>query len=471
MERIVHRITVFNPTDSNDGTLLHVNSTNVVINPTSDDFSIKHKLTIPTTWANLNKTFPLIDKLRIQSRTPGAGSHPVFNYDFTPGNNIYITPKPIGQESIADFYSQALEMISYLLNIEVDQGNWTTSHKSLYFHSSKPGVLNESLLGFLDYEIPAIPNAWDLNYVWNKGLVIKQLDTLPKAPLSISWSEKVKKEIGLFMADGISTPDDIVLSGIRVVLDDDKEPENVFKTMFHVKPRHRYLKDVVASSEVEKNGLHPIISTSMSPEISLPLDDDVEDCKFYYYISLDKSLIFDRYQSTPINASVAAAYGNFDLELPEYKVDQWGSEVLFEYEQLPSEKIDFTLHSRYQTPDNKTVSTIVKNPLPQLFLGCNVKEANLLATSPFDSKLDIGGTYESLFTGDSVFYHLEHDAASKVELEIPHGTGDAEQIISLTAIGIAIGVLLISIQFLRIILKRFPVDYSDVQADEVKKNE
>lgn len=474
MEQIIHRITVFNPTASNDGTLQHVNSTNLVINPTTDDFTVEHKLVIPTSWADLSRTFPLIDKLRIQSKLPEAESHPVFNYEFTRGVNIYVAPKPMGEEAIPEFYQQAQEMIRYLLNIEVEQGNWTISRNSLYYYSSKPGILNESLLGFLDYEIPDAPKAWDLGFEWQTGLVLKQLDTIPQAPLSISLNAKVKKEIGLFMSDKISSPDDIVLSGIRVVLEDDQEPENVFKTMFHIKPRHRYLKELIASSNVEANGLHPIISTSISPQLStFPLDEDVEDCKLYYYIGLDKSLIFDRYQSTPINATVAAAYGNFDLELPEYKVDQWGSEVLFEYssEHLPLDKIDFTLHSRYQSPDNTTISSVVKNPLPQLFLGCNVKESNLLETSPFDNKMEFGGNYESLFTNNTVFYHIEHDSASNVELEIPHGSADAEQVISMTAIGIAIGILLILVQFLRVVLKRFPVDYSDVQADETKKNE
>ena len=42
----------------------------------------------------------------------------------------------------------------------------------------------------------------------------------------------------------------------------------------------------------------------------MPTDFDVEECKFYYYLNLNKSLIFDQFQNIPIGSQLIINNGN-----------------------------------------------------------------------------------------------------------------------------------------------------------------
>lgn len=112
--------------------------------------------------------------------------------------------------------------------------------------------------------------------------------------------------------------------------------------MFHLKPRHRYLPGSISSSIIPQ-GLHPILATTISTENGLTstinyeivgIDADVEACNSYYYLNLNKSLIFDKYQNIPLNSTLLINNGVSNLELPEYKISQWGSELLFEIKKM-----------------------------------------------------------------------------------------------------------------------------------------
>ena len=132
------------------------------------------------------------------------------------------------------------------------------------------------------------------------------------------------------------------------------------------------------------------------------------------------------------------------MELPEYKISEWGNEVLLEFDNITNE-VNLTLHSRYQLPENaneKTDTTIINTP-PTIFIGCNVKEGNLLGKSPFDTKSNIGGNYEVYFTEDTVFYHLLDQSKDTLTIDIPHGVTTFDRINSITILGLLIGILFI----------------------------
>ena len=83
-------------------------------------------------------------------------------------------------------------------------------------------------------------------------------------------------------------------------------------------------------------------------------------------MNLNKSLIFDQFQNIPIGSQLIINNGNKNLELPEYKINQWGNELLFEFEfdndnDIPHH-INLTVHSRYQLPQNN------HSPIPKLVM-------------------------------------------------------------------------------------------------------
>ena len=305
------------------------------------------------------------------------------------------------------------------------------------------------------------------DYIYNQDkIIIRELLT-NVSEIEFNLELGIYKEIGLFLIDDkISTNDDLNLSGIRVILDEDSntnnKEESIHKTMFHIKPRHRSFDDstTITTTKIIPQGLHPILSTELNTTtIVMPTDFDVEECKFYYYLNLNKSLIFDQFQNIPIGSQLIINNGNKNLELPEYKINQWGNELLFEFEfdndnDIPHH-INLTVHSRYQLPQNNhshsQISNVL-NSLPNIFMGCNVKEGNLLDKSPFDTKRDvkIGGNYEIYFTEDTVFYHLQNSdnsgnsgSSTLLEINIPHGKTTFDRVNNITSLGLLIGVLMI----------------------------
>ena len=153
-------------------------------------------------------------------------------------------------------------MMSNLFDISRD--GWINSLDTLFYH--EPSTGSESFIEYvrkltgneLNVNLEVLPN---IEYVYDGEKVVLKLNGKSLANTTITKNSKFNKEIGLFLIEkGISSEDDIVLSGLRVILngDDDKNEEYLQKTLFHVKRRQRQSTGTY-SSQVEENGMHPFL--------------------------------------------------------------------------------------------------------------------------------------------------------------------------------------------------------------------
>ncbi|CAI5760673.1 unnamed protein product [Candida verbasci] len=436
------RITIYNPNSNNNDIIKKLDKKNLelALNEGQLPFIIENKYTIPNPSLKLDK----IAKFRIHSVFNNI-PNPLFPFNQAHGISIYMSPTKLSsQADIDEFYTESNLLIEELLGIKTTSKNWINSVNSIFYYDSTPKDLkfNYKLFG----NVPSSSNSnFDLLFDGEK-LTLRQL--FNSIDLQFNKDSSDYKEIGVFAIDeSISdTKDDLVLNGFRVIFDplsDETENEGMLhKTMFHIKPRHRYLNKSIEST-IKPNGLHPILSTKLQE--SKIIESDIKECKLYYYINLNKSLIFDPFQSIPQGANLTLNNGEKNLELPEYKINNWGNEILFEFENYNKTEIDFTLHSRYQLPNNETTSTEVFQSHPKVFIGCNVDEFELLSKSPFDTKGSIGGNYENYFTNDTVFYHFEKSSSDNLKIDIPHGTSNFENVNFITTVSIIFGIVIIVI--------------------------
>lgn len=449
---IRQRTTIFNPTESNDGIIEAVDSSHLQLS--SIDYQCEDKFILQT------PKFKYIDKLRIQLNQ--FHSELILFSKYQAGLNIYCKPK-IGDEGFnqEEFFNELNQMMTNLFDIPRD--GWINSLDTLFYH--EPSTGSESFIEYvrkltgneLNVNLEVLPN---IEYVYDGEKVVLKLNGKSLANTTITKNSKFNKEIGLFLIEkGISSEDDIVLSGLRVILngDDDKNEEYLQKTLFHVKRRQRQSRGTY-SSQVKENGMHPFLKTDIHSDI--PNDEDLIQCKLYYYLDLNKSFFVDKYQ-LPKEFTSYVNFGNTDLELPEYKINEWGSEILMEIEN--NQQISLPLHSRYQLPNNESSIRVTGINDPLIFYGCDVKDSYLLESSPFDNRLDIGGNYERFFTDNTVFYHLlSHE--NQLQINIPRGNELIKKINFVTNLVFIAGVVLIFYKIVQGIFKRNP-------SAETKKNE
>lgn len=376
-----------------------------------------------------------------------------FAYDYQIGLHIYIVPEAVPEvDERHNFYTQVNTLLHDLFGLELEEKDWILSLNSLYFHT---GDYLEPRGEFAD----KLPKIWDvLDYSISEGkAVLKSLQAVLTELEVDAGDLGYYKEVGIFGVEELTTRDDLVLSGARVVFNDEEtsgeEDKFVHRTLFHVKPRHRQLKNVPI--EYKPNGLHPVISLMESPK--RPEDDDLRRCKLYYYLALKKDVFFDRYQ-IPDSLTPIIMYGTNDLELPAYLVAGWGNEILMEVSSNAEYPIDLTLHSRYELPRNDSTYTDVEINKPLLFYGCETgSDSFLLKNSPFNNKATIGGSYEKFFTEDTVFYRVLEPEA--VTITIPNAHGNANWVNLVTFLSVLLGVFLIVSRVVR------------RQVDTTKKNQ
>ncbi|KAI5956813.1 PBN1 [Candida jiufengensis] len=483
---IKQRSTIINYALNHDDVIKHLNQTTLILKSASSDkpLLVENKFTIP-----FNKKLQHINQLRIQSKFNEESNNlnesinEFFPFEFTSGINIYVEPRnKINNDDNVEFFKELKEITHEFIGLEIGEEQWVNHVDSLYYYDLSPSILRlESPGGNKEYWYDN--KTFDLIYknnVKENQITLRQIFTSNELDYNLKLTEY--KEIGIFLKDSkVSTSkDDLVLSGLRVILDGQSETtkdgeesdKNMYKTMFHFKPRHRYLTEGEYKTNLINNGLHPIFNTQISlPELeedeekkSFIIDDDVINCNSFIYLNLNKSLIFDKYQNVPINTTLLISSGFQDLELPEYKIDQWGRELLFKLDDDFKNQKDFnlTLHSRYQLPQNNNTLqnsyTNIINSKPKYFIACKIKDSEMLSKSPFDTTRhsSIGNNYENYFAKDTVFYHpRELNAEKNLQVSIPHGITTFNRINSITTITLIIGILIILTSVVKYLFKSF----------------
>ncbi|CCK69144.1 Pbn1p KNAG_0C00310 [Huiozyma naganishii CBS 8797] len=195
-------------------------------------------------------------------------------------------------------------------------------------------------------------------------------------------------ELGLFYVDSQDSVD-INLSGIRCGWTSDAKVERCLKTTLFYNPAYIYNSTNGTSpiSLQEPVGLHPKV------QIDLTSYEPVDKCEYYVFLQLPVEIFVDKFQSDPM-----FVFGEHDLELPAYKLEDksWGSETL--YSLKPGELNEITLHSRYVAPAS-IASYANASFTPEVFRACDT-DSDTVVQNPFYTK---GLGLESFFTPNTNF--------------------------------------------------------------------
>lgn len=427
-----HRVT-FVHSQEGDNVVKSINATRIELGP-STVAAREDRLTFTT------QEYSHIKSLRVQVVKPFKATDVTrpFSYLYQQGLHIYAEPQVVRDANEREkFFSQVTEAVQEVFGIVIDSKSMILSLNSFYYHTPETPDLPEITAKWSH----KAGSSWDaLDYFHSEGSAV--LKTLEAALSRLVVSEDIDyTEIGVFGLEKHSSIDDVILTGVRAILNDEDASSDtkdfVHKTLFHVKPRHRTMGSLV-DAQYKANGLHPIFSFVQAPET--PQDDDVANCKLYCYLTLNNEVFVDRYQ-IPDSMNILASYGPNNLELPSYAVQGWGNEVLMELSDA-TYPVDLTLHSRYQLPSSISPHTHVVIDKPYLFFGCEAgSDAFLLKNSPFDNMHKIGGSFEKFFTDDTVFYQA--GLRGVAEVIIPNAAGAPIYANAVTSVAILLGLWMV----------------------------
>nr|Q751U2.3 RecName: Full=Protein PBN1 [Eremothecium gossypii ATCC 10895] len=240
-------------------------------------------------------------------------------------------------------------------------------------------------------------------------------------------TDEAKVETGVFYPE-ISDGADVSLSGFRCtwLRDGSGRTDTCQKTLLMYKPAHVHMPEPAVGIElVQPVTLHPVIEVDLSS-----VSASGPACAHHVFLQLPAQLFVDKFQQPP-----ELLFGEDDLELPEYKVEAWGSEVIYALE--PGRVNRVQLHSRYARPGPGRRYEVV--PLrPYVFEACDTGSADI-AENPFYSK---GMGFEAYFTADTVFKHRN---STRLNIPVPRGnSNDFPSIQYVTVLSILFSVLYIS---------------------------
>lgn len=470
---IRQRSTIYNTGSSHDGVIQDASANSLKLN--TSNFLGEDKIVQKST------PFRFIDKIRVQWFSFDNKDF-LFN-KYSRGLSVYCKPNLLAAGfSKKEFFKEVREFLSSYIDIPED--SWIVSKDALFYYNSSlfPDKLIQSISSLIGHETTIdLERPFNLDYVYENDQRTIKLSGHTASQLIYESQLGKRREVGLFLKEpGISVRDDIVLAGIRAVFQDKTDPEAqdngkdsdfLQKTLFHVKSRQRKL-DRRYNSKIQLNGLHPSIGLEfdkdqkMEHDKKLTFDEDVLQCKLFCYLNLPRSAFIDKYQ-LPTYLELLVTFGNNDLELPEYKIDTWGSEFLFEVKMPELSNFQVPLHSRYQLRNETSGVSFKLLPEPIVFYGCDVRQAELLNKSPFDNKIEIGGNYERFFTNDTVFYHFDSNQ-ELLQLTIPTIKDSFQSSQILTFICIGCGTIYI---LYKLLLAKFASVPGGARVAASKKNE
>ena len=193
-------------------------------------------------------------------------------------------------------------------------------------------------------------------------------------------------------------------------------------TLFSFPSRHQPLPNNDATYTVSfthPTGLHPTMTISLSKQaLTPPPAPPHATCALHTYLTLPSPIFADKYQlltSDPLFLSshnllaLRSVAGETDLEAPDWSVDSWGSNWLFELPTTPTtqaqaqaQNVTIPLHLRYLHPSASGYREIGV-PWPVVFWACSADEGSKMGVNPFD-RVQLG--WDSLFGAKTMFYQV-----------------------------------------------------------------
>ena len=301
------------------------------------------------------------------------------------------------------------------------------------------------------------PAALDFSYTsLSHSITVSTMQPTSPNP-STGWNESItaqpksRTEIGILSpAPPLPSTDDeddahsITLSGGLLDLG---SSQKFSKTLFSTPSRHHTSPAFFSASFKQPTGLHPTLALTFPDDVLLQpsahssaqtgREQKGIQCALHTHLTLPSYLFLDKYAfrdelflSSHNLTALRSLTGATDLELPDWKIEAWGSAALFELS-IPSSSsssssspsnphhhsalessvgahsITIPLHTRYLPPSD-TGYAHVPMPYPVVFWACTAPSGSKFATNPFD-RTHLG--YEGLFGERTAFYHLTPIAA------------------------------------------------------------
>ncbi|KAJ5134650.1 hypothetical protein N7448_000330 [Penicillium atrosanguineum] len=278
----------------------------------------------------------------------------------------------------------------------------------------------------VDIDYDSISHALTVSTIW------------ANAP-SGGWTEDIQKpssgadqvEFGLLGTELGLEPQEIKMGGLLAVVGQDKKMK---PTMFSFPSRHHPLPKEAGYtvSFSTPTGLHPTMAISISKAaLERPPAPSDATCALHTYLTLPSSVFGDQYQlgtTDPLFleshnlAALRAVSGETDLEAPDWAVERWGSNWLFElatWSPDPAQS-NFTatipLHLRYLEPSESGYQT-ANVPWPVAFWACTAEDGTKMGVNPFD-RTNLG--WDGLFGPRTMFYQLHPESEHLIEsVEVP----------------------------------------------------
>lgn len=210
-----------------------------------------------------------------------------------------------------------------------------------------------------------------------------------------------------------------------------------------------------------------VISLSKAALERPPAPSDAT-CALHTYLTLPSSVFGDKYQlgtTDPLFleshklAALRAVSGETDLEAPDWAVERWGSNWLFELATSPpdSAQSNFTatipLHLRYLEPSESGYQT-ANVPWPVVFWACTAEDGTKMGVNPFD-RTNLG--WDGLFGPRTMFYQLHPESEHLIQsVEVPvlkltgEGMFKAKNIELATCVAIVLGFLWVLWRLVRV---------------------
>lgn len=418
---------------------LEFNEDSVTI-PKSIYYLKQDRITIPTNLVpdEISKLLNSLSTIRIQWKAPGSIPSDVFQNFNQEGLFIHLLPSSSYYEESIDELSQRL---SSILGLEpFDNSNLVITATSASYYTNSPlqtSKISELITRLSPVDQSEISDVQDFELSWNPDSSLKIQWISSPSDIQIAKSSNIRKEIAILQPKDMVP--DIELAGIRTVLGEDYTPPT--KTLIYIKPRHFATNKSINYKFQMPLGLHPTVKVS-----DIDYNPPGDNCKLFWVSTVDKRLIFDKYQYDEKRFKLLQSWGETDLEAPVWKVTQFGSIQFLEV--LSKTGLEMTYHSRYIEPSSDGGTSFLT---PQLFYACNsselIEDNELIESNPFDS---YGLGYESFFDKDTIFFHFNNEPNS-LFFNIPSVDVETFDKVQLTTLSVvAIGTLYLLYKLFRV---------------------
>jgi len=308
------------------------------------------------------------------------------------------------------------------------------------FNNSIPSLLPAlgSIFDFSNQDESILSNYNSLELISHRDELILYLnyDSLMTVDIpKIGLDSSMRSEFALlFEVDSNDQSHDRSLEGVRASLKESTDLELIPTLIFPMPQQVLHHGWSTIHEFIKPHGMHPVYSVTLIDNSLFPFEPETK-CKLRFDIDLPKQFIVDKYQlegligrvgdTSCIKSLELSNNGDIDLELPDYKVEEFGSTVHLVLDErcvVTNNGFQLPLHLRYGAPNNSGVQK-VKITAGELYWSCLVNDKARWSSITHSFHYEDGTLGKSKLE-DSIewrYYHIQNKASSKLEIDLPVG--------------------------------------------------